>query len=515
MATSASPAPREPASGRDALGVAAIAFLVLLVGLRGALHDPPYWDALLGVFPQAVWQFRNGLDPVRLLAEQPGYAEGGACVYPFSAIPALVALLHRTVSEPSARLAILHLASLACAAAAAAAVFRLARPAGRAVAGLAAAAFLAQPGVLALAAQINLEMPLVAAGAWTVVGLAERRFALAFVAALAALLVKPTGVAAAAAACAFLLARLLAPRCAGQPGPRERAWLAAHALLVGLFVAELVLLYAAGRAPPGAGPFAGLAPLVAKRLWTVPEFPLALALLLILAAWSARRGAQLSAPIAAHVLAPALFLLAYLGLLAQWENVLPRYFVAAYPAVLALLAAGCTVRAPRGLAPAVLGGALVLGLVNVRGALHPDRAGAFGEPASGTPLAANDGWLLERSLRFRDGLELDRRIARFAAGRPDAAFVAPWPLQHALVEPAFGYVDRPLDVACAEVAVDWADPAPPTIAELAGAGRELLWILTPNDFTGSASAPRPGDELVASFQVGAQRAFVVRRERFP
>jgi len=502
--------------GREVLGVilAAVAALLLLRGT--VLTDPPYWDALLGLYPQAHWQAVHGLDPFRLLREQPGYLDGGACVYPFSVVPPILALLERALPDPATRFALLHLASFVSAGVACGAVFRLVRPHGRGLAWLAAAAFLAQPGVQAMACQIGLEMPLTASLACTTAALAEKRWRASFVWAAVALCVKPTGVVAAAAALAILLARVLVPRFAGarDRGSNERTWLFGHTALCALFAAQLALLHVFERAPSGSGLFTGLRTLTLKRVWTVPEFGLALVVLAALAiiAWLRRKK---GAPVPIVVLAPAAFVVAYIGLLAQWNNSLPRYFVAAYPALIALLAASAVRFAPRGTVAPILGGIALFGLLGAHGRFHPDRPARYAAPNESEPLAANDGWLLERSLRFRDGLLLDREIARFVSERPDAGFVAPWPLQQALLEPALGYVLRPVACASAETSVAWADAPPPDLEELRASGREILWILTPNDFAGFASRPRPGDFLVARFGIGEQRAFVVRRANFP
>ncbi|MCY2961176.1 MAG: hypothetical protein NTY35_13530 [Planctomycetota bacterium] len=498
------------------------AFLALVVLRGGVLYDPPYWDALLGLFPQAHWQALHGLSPWSLLSAQPGYVDGGACVYPFSAIPTALALLERALPDPEPRFAILHLATFACASQACGAVFRLTRRWGRGLAWLAAAAFLFQPGVQALACQVGLEMPLVAAVACGVAALVERRWAASFAWAAAALLVKPTGVVLAAAALCLLLARALFPRLVGARAAGERAWTFAHAALCAVFVAQIAVLHAFERAPAGTGFFQGLAPLATKRLWTVPEFGLALAVLACAGfaaglgrARAARARGAIPSPIPLAVSAPALLLLAYLGLLAQWENALPRYFIAAYPAVLVLLVEAGARFAPRAAhGPAALGLTL-FGLLGAHGRFHPDRPASFAAPGESTPLAANDGWLLERSLRYRDGLALDQELARYASSRPEAAFVAPWPLQQALVEPAFGYVERSVACASAETSVAWTREPPPSLAALRASGRDILWILTPNDFGGAASRPLPGDEVVARFAVGEQRAVVVRRGNFP
>lgn len=506
-------------SVREAALVALAAFAALVV-LRGAvLVDPPYWDALLGVFPQAHWLAVHGLNPLELLREQPGYEAGGACTYPFSAGPWVIALLERALPDPERRFALLHLASFASTAAACAAIHRLVRPLGNALGWLAAAAFLAQPIVQSMACQIGLEMHLTAACAWTVVALAEGRWRTAFVWAAVALLVKQTGVVAPFSAAVVLGARIVVPRWAGTPARGERAWLLANAALVLVFVLELLLLERFDRAPAGAGPLAGLVPLLTKRLWAMPEFGLALVALAVLAALACARRRARGQPVALGVLAPSVFVLAYVGLLMQWANPLPRYGVVVAPAVVVLLAHAALRFAPAHVARGALGGVALgcvalFGLLNAHGIFHPERPGRFAAPGEADPLPTNDGWLLERSMRFRDGLLLDQAIAAYAQAHPEAGFVAPWPLQHALVEPAFGYVDRPVACASAETSVVWADPAPPTLGELRASGVDVLWILTPNDFAGPDSQPREGDVVVGRFAVGRQRAWIVRRERW-
>ncbi len=525
-------------TGREALAVGIVAFAAFVL-LRGTvLHDPPYWDALLGLFPQAHWQAVHGLNPLHLLREQPGYVEGGACVYPFSVVPPLIALLERALPDAAPRFALLHLATFALAGVACAATYQLVRPFGRTLAWLAAAALWTQPGFQSLACQLGLEMPIAAAVAVALAALAEKRWGTAFVAALVALLVKPTGIVVAATALAVYVVRRLTARGAEAPTQRERNFAIGQALLLVLFAIEIGLLRSFERGPPGAGLFAGLVPLFAKRLWTVPAFGLSLMLVALFGIGAFARRSRVASHLAGSAVPAgaavpagstgstsefarsatfvgAVFLVAYLGLLAQWQNPLPRYFVLAYPAVFALLVVGALHLAPRAIAAPGLAAVALFGLVDARGMFQPDRPGAFAAPGESVPLAAHDGWLLERSLRFRDGLALDLELARFAETRPRAAFVAAWPLQQALLEPAFGYVTQPVVCACAETSVAWTEERVPSIAELRASGREVLWILTAVDFAGAASQSRPGDVVVARFAVGGQRAFVVRRADSP
>src|SRR5688572_6089641 len=80
-----------------------VALSALLLAVRGyVLLDPPYWDALMGAFPQGVWLARNGFDVARLLTEEPVFTEGGPNVYPFSVYPLLVGALQAGGLAPTA-----------------------------------------------------------------------------------------------------------------------------------------------------------------------------------------------------------------------------------------------------------------------------------------------------------------------------------------------------------------------------------------------------------------------------
>jgi len=158
----------------------------------------------------------------------------------------------------------------------------------------------------------------------------------------------------------------------------------------------------------------------------------------------------------------------------------------------------------------------VFGVVNAHGRFHPTKLADWQDPNDPRPLVSNDGWLLERSLEYRDDLALNRDLARRASGLKNTIVVASWPLMHALLVPEFGYVDRPLAVACAETPIDQGPPVV-SMAEVLRAAtsvppQNVLWILTPNVFGGPRSQLLPGDRVLATIESGRLRAFVIQRQ---
>lgn len=519
--------------------VALASFALLLVLHAGSLASPPYWDALLGAFPQAHWLAQHGLSSRALLESGGAYVDGGACVYPFSVVPTLLGALEVAGVPPRASFVLAHLSNLSCAALAIAGTFALVRAlSSAALAVFAAAALFAWPPFQGLAAQMSLDVPLAAATALALAWMARGRFALAWLAALAALLVKPTGIIVSGG---LGLASLACAWRASDPSERRAAsWSAVgHLLLGAVFVAELVVASSFGIDPPSVGIGEGVVPLLTRRLWTTPDFGLAfvagLACLPLVLARIARgkRANELEAPAgdasatsigtaARAQITAATFVLAYAVFFANYTNVLPRYFLQVAPALVALLvgAALALRRSPRGIA-FVCALVALAGAINARGALYPSQGADWDDPRSGAPLAAANGWLLERSLELRDDQRLlESIVERARTYDPErTVFVAPWPVQHALGVPRLGYVETPLVTASAEVPLALAQRTVPfeSIYAVEGARwrrtseREIVWILVPNVFAGELSRPIAGDQVLATIEAGRLRAFFVRR----
>jgi hypothetical protein len=503
--------------------ILALAFVILVAVHADCLQDPPYWDALMGAFAQGHWLATRSFSPLALLRDSGAFNDGGACVYPFSVYPWLVGGLEASGLAPSSVFLVLHLVSFAAAAAIVAALFGLMRDVvGPGLAALVALALMAQPMFRALACQMNMDMPLAACTLLSVAALSRERHRAACAWSVAALLVKPTAIILIGANLAALALRLARPAwfvAEADDAWKRRvrlAWLV-HACLFAVFVAELLVAAHFGKSTPGVALFGGTAQFLVRRLWTLPEFGLALGLFLVLAPWIALRAARGRAdPLEIDL---GLLLLAFTGFYCQYVNVLPRYFLQVWPALLgALVLGGIALAVPRRSIGALLVLFAVLGVVNTHGRFHPTRWAEWREPGSGRPLVSNDGWLLERSMEYRDDLAIDRELARrleeHAGRRVDQEggelVTAGWPLLQLLAIPQLGYVKEPLRLESTETPIHYG-PAEIPRAGSALPGESRLRVISPNVYGGEHSRVLPRDIVLDTVEEGRLRAFIVRR----
>ena len=503
--------------------------LLAFVALRpAALLDPPYWDALLGAFPQAIWSADHGLSPSLLLREGGAYPKGGVSVYPFSVYPWTVALLWALHVPREVVFVAFHLVSLASAALVLACVHALARPRlGARSAAWCAVALGCWPPFQSLACQMNMDMLLAACGAAAVLALVEGRLGASWLWTLVALLVKPTGVILVGAQMSTSTLALLAPRAFGfSPSARRGHGLAlgGHALLAALFLLQLRVLQSVGKTPLCIEWFAGFAPLATSRIWYVPEFGLATALALPLLVVALARSRSVG--LAASETASACFVVVFIAFYGQFTILLPRYFLQAAPFLMLFLGAACTwSRVCCRRLHLILAAFALFGAVNSRGILYPAPVANDPDPIDGRPYLASNGHLLERSLEYRDDIELARRVAR-ALDRFDrdlTVFVAHWPFEQLLSEPRLGYVDRPFRTSSAEIPHRGHRGALRPVAYDAIYRRvgerveksivdDIRWVVSPNVFSGDASRYQPElDEIVERFESGRLRAFLLHR----
>lgn len=494
----------------------AACFTLLLAAHATSLADPPYWDALMGAFAQGHWQATHGFSPFALIRDAAVFNDGGACVYPFSVYPVVVGLLERAGVSTTASFVLLHVVSLVAGAVSAAATFLLARRVvGGVVAALVTLALLSHPTFRALTSQMNQDILLTACTvlAWRATSAGRLRETCLWAA--CALWIKPTGVLVVVANLASLLLRLARPAWfAGASAPRAtlvRALLV-HAGLFALFVFELVVVAEADKSPPGVSLFGGTLPFLGKRLWTLPEFGLALFALFAVAPWIVRRARRGGAhPLEIDGL---VFVLAFTGFYCQYQNVLPRYFVQALPFVLVLLTAAARAsRLQRVVVPA-LGFVVVFDLANAYGRFHPAKRADWIQAGEASARVSNDGWLLERSLEYRDDLEIGRQIAARCEVERDATVIAGWPILQLLAVPRLGYLSNPPRLAAAEMPIDYA-ATPIHVASRLRPEPAFVRIVSPNVYAGEGSRVWPGDEILATFAAGRLRAFLVRRPPDP
>jgi hypothetical protein len=278
--------------------------------------------------------------------------------------------------------------------------------------------------------------------------------------------------------------------------------------LFALFVVELLVVNHYGRSPPGVSLFGGTLPFLGKRLWTLPEFGLALLALVLSVPWIVRRVKLRTAH--GIEIDGLVFAGAFVGFYCQYQNVLPRYFAVAFPIVLVALVAANSTRFPR----TAVGGALLsialFGILNAHGRFHPTKPADWSVPGDSRLLVANDGWLLERSLEYRDDLALNRALCAAVEVSPDKVVVAGWPLLHMLAEPRFGYVTTPPRLRAAETPLEWAVPG----VEAAGRATDrsnFIRVVSPNVYASADSRVLPGDIVIETFERGRLRAFLLRR----
>lgn len=521
--------------------VAGALVFVLLLATRGyTLQDPPYWDALMGAFPQGLWLSRHGFDAWRLLTEEPVYTQGGPNVYPFSVYPSLIGALYASGISRAAMFVVLHLVSMVCAAVAAAALFSVAKRRLPAPAGLLLlCVFVSAPMLQSLASQMNMDMPLVAFTALSFAALDRRSFQRAALWAMCALLVKPTAVILIGAnlvGCVLLAWRprwcglgTEASNAADRKRARNGAW--SHALLLALFCAQVLLLQRYATAPAYVELFGGWKRLFGRVIWMVPEFGLAIGIFLIGVPLLVKR------MLAGHArwiqVQCGVFLLAFLLFYGQYTNPLPRYFLQAYPFLLMWLAlalhgseAHTTVR--RGLLVFAIG----YHALNWNGNFYPARPSGWQVPGIATEIPGNDGYILERSMEYREDLVLDQKLARALEpmDREKTVVVANWPLLHVLAFPEFGYLgdarawrtsstDNPLvyDPNAIPFRELYSRAPGATRPDPLGATRRvsplaILWALTPNTFSGPQTSFQPDlDVVLDTVASGDRRAFLVRR----
>lgn len=515
-----------------------IVVLALLLALRwDTLGDPPYWDALMGAFPQGLWLARHDFDVVGLLTREPVYTQGGANVYPFSVYPPLVGALYAAALSRGAMFAALHVLSLASAAVSAAAIYAVARRRLPAPAGLLiSAVFVATPLCQSLASQMNMDVLLVAATALSFEALDRRKSGRAAFWALAALLVKPTAVILIGAnlvCCALLAWR---PRWCGlgtegaseeeRARARRGVWL--HAALLVVFCAQVALLSRYATGPAYVELFGGWKRLFGRVVWVIPEFGLALGIFFLgLPLLVKRMRGGHARWIQVHC---AVFLVAFLLFYGQYTNPLPRYFLQAYPYLLMWLALSlygseshATVR--HGLLLSAIG----YHVFSWNGAVYPSRPSGWQVPGIATEIPGNDGYILERSMEYRDDLRLDLKLARALEqrrlDRSNTIVVANWPLLHLLAFPEFGYLgDAPGWRTSAMGDALLYDPNAVPYRELydrSGATprrarrEQILYALSPNTFSGPTAPILPGDEVDSiTIGEGARRAFLVRRPQW-
>lgn len=396
------------------------AFLLLLGRNADRLLDPPYWDALIGVFQQGVWLKDNAFDFLRL--SQMTFA-GSPKLYLFNLAAPAIGLAFGFLAPPTVFL-LLHVLTIACAAATAAIFFRILsarRSMEESVLWTLAAAV--DPTWSGQCAGLSLEVPVAACVALSLYCFSTRRFGAAAAVCVVGYFVKISAVLLAAAYFAYAVLSYWAER-ETAPTNRQRVLLAL----------PLPLLLALERtAKYGLSAAADLSTRAGENLFvmaaTTPSLLVLMALCLpALLLAVLRRGKGDSLPLILGLFIGGFFVsfLAYHAPLARYSA------MAVFPL---MLAAALTMPGRKGWSLACAAAVAAYGLLNQHGRLLP-----------GLPTRnARDGHYLERSREYLEDLDANRRLSRFLEdGYFDRPIVCKYPFVHMLTQPEMGYVSRAL-----------------------------------------------------------------------
>lgn len=487
----------------------ALVFVVALVFLalfrRQALLYPPYWDAILGPFTEAIWLAQSGFDYAGLARDALGYFGGGPRSYFFSFHPALLAALMRLVEDRELFLLLGHGLAIALAAASAAILYALARGTlGARTALLAAALLLLHPLFLAQAYALGMEIWVLCAGLAGALYYARGRTGVAGALLLACFYAKANGVVVAlAVAAAFAATRLRRPR-----DLATLAWLGLPGLLYplqSLLAAHLFRGHEPDltlRSALGEDAFVRFLDEDPVLFLAIVAVPLGLAAAALVAGIRSRAALRQRLERESVLLVAAL-VCAQLYLASELVSIfLSRYFLVGLPfALLGLLWLAQRI-APR--LPAAVAAALLVWQVTQ----------LFAEPA-GVEAARNNGHHLERTLAYEDDIELDLELVRRLEARyRDAVIVTSRPFVQMLSHPWFFYLEQPLRVVSTDVpSLHWLGV--PSLRELDLGDDELtarmLWVWAPSDLARENRPNTQRDVLVERLERGNRRVYLYRR----
>ena len=443
----------------------------LLLANAGALTAPPYWDAIVGLFNQAIWLEQHDFDWVGLW-NSPGYAQGGPRIRPLNGVAVLIAGLYSVLSPPQVFF-VLHLLTIAAAAGTAVLFFRILSgfiPARHAALWCLAAAL--NPVFSGQTAALYLEVPLALANAVVVFLIVKRRYGLATLWGIPCIFIKASFALTSLAIFTWLIVLALIQERQLFVGPHRRRQLA----LLLLPLIHLPLL--AFALPKGdVMQLRGLAEIFAYAKLMMPDQMLLLGLTLVcsgaLAIQLLRRRPPLPAPSER-----SLFVLLALIVWGFWAsfwismNPLVRYS-AAYIFPLMALCGLSTLRLFGSRASLILASIVVLfGVANQHGGMLPELKGP--RARSGDYLERSREYLIDQQAMA----DLCRALETQYAGR---SIVAKYPLVQMLSMPELGYVSAPLpDVRAAGLTPSYA-PVSPFISR-ARVRRDAVFIYSPTSF---------------------------------
>ncbi len=408
---------------------AVIIFIFLLITKSEVLSFPPYGDAIGGPFAEGLWLYQHGFNYAGLFHE-PTFTVGGPRVYFFSLYPGFLALTLKLIPWTEVFLVFHHILTFALTAA----VIAMSREYGRKVfepvlAFLMALVLLALPLFQSQAEAINMEMPVTFFMVSSAYALVNKRWGQAAIFAILSAAVKGIGIIACGSVFIVLGFVLF-----GARGTKEKLYLGSLAFLCAssaVFIVGAKFLFRDAHVQQGMVQWdAGWPSLKNEFIFYLFLAACVLVLFDLLKRLSRKQKVEIFVPGVIGLFAAGWFLL-----FLNFYAVSPRYRVALYPFLVFFVVYGVVLfLKSTALARIVAFGVLVAACLYSYGSFYGS-------------VPDNDHVLLERSLEYRNDLEVNRRLVRAAEEKySDQLIVAPFTIAQAMAIPELGYVTKKLKV---------------------------------------------------------------------
>ncbi len=420
----------------------AIIFVFLLVTKFEVLFFPPYGDAIGGPFAEGLWLYAHNFDYAGLF-RAPTFTDGGPRVYFFSLYPGFLALTLKLISSTKFFLAFHHILTFALTAGIIAYVREYAKKVFEPVlAFLMALILLALPLFQSQSEAINMEIPVAFFMVACANALANKRWGWATIFAILSAAVKGLGII--ACGCVFVVLCVYSLK---AKNIKERLKLVALSLIsamMAVFIVGAKFIFRDAHVQQGMVSWdAGWPSLKNEFIFYLFLVSCAVFFFDLARRFFCKQKTDFLPAGVMYLFAAGWFLL-----FLNFYAVSPRYRVALYPflvfsvfyAVVLLLKWKVLSRT---LALCILAASCVMSYGSFYGSI-PD----------------NDHVLLERSLEYRNDLELNRRFVKAAEERySDQLIVAPFTIAQALAIPQLGYVNKKLKVMIYGFSLKYGDIA--------------------------------------------------------
>lgn len=420
----------------------AIIFVFLLVTKFEVLLFPPYGDAIGGPFAEGLWLYAHNFDYAGLF-RAPTFTDGGPRVYFFSLYPGFLALTLKLISSTKVFLAFHHILTFVLTAGIIAYLREYAKKFFESVlAFLMALVLLALPLFQSQAEAINMEIPVAFFMVACADALANKRWGWATIFAILSAAVKGLGII--ACGCVVVVLSVYSWK---AKNIRERLKLVALSLIsamMAVFIVGAKFIFRDAHVQQGMVRWdAGWPSLKNEFIFYLFLVSCAVFFFDLARRFFCKQKTNFFPAGVMYLFAAGWFLL-----FLNFYAVSPRYRIALYPFLVFSVFYAVVLHlkgkvVSRTLALGVLAASCVMSYGSFYGNI-PD----------------NDHVLLERSLEYRNDLELNRRFVKAAEERySDQLIVAPFTIAQALAIPQLGYVSKKLNVMIYGFSLKYGDIA--------------------------------------------------------